>query len=575
MSEGEYMCPPRSVLQSLHRRLRHIYSPLLTLRPCAFASLRYVLIGLIVVLFTPVSVVPTRGNRKPMRHMTRQLLEDKIRGGWAGQMIGVSFGAPTEFRSNGKIIEGKLPWGYKSDGEETEGQKLWSLEAVSNAIDQDDLYVEMTFADVMDRFGLDATTDQYGEAFKNSKYSLWHANAAARRLLNNGVKAAWSGHPKYNIHANDIDFQIESDFIGLMTPGLPQEAARYCDRVGRVMNYGDGLYGGMFITGMYAAAFFEDDVRKVVEQGVGCIPARSGYAQLIRDVLDWSARYPDDWKKAWQLLEEKWDKDDVCPGGALAPFNIDAKLNGGYVALGLLYGKGNFTRTIEIATRCGQDSDCNPSSAGGILGVVLGYSKIPHGWKAGIPQLADKKFAYTNYSFNDITRSTVKRALAVVEKAGGGVTETNISVPYQEPKSPKLEVWNMGAPDRLVDVKDKAWSWKGAWSEEKGRTDTLQVVGMSASGAGAEATLNFTGTSVALVGAHSQDGGLADIYLDGKKVGEMNSYIVERTTDNGLWHTYGLKPGAHMLRVVTRDDADPRSKGKKTVIYRAIVFRSG
>ena len=83
-------------------------------------------------------------------------MEDKVRGGWAGQMVGVSFGAPTEFHSNGKIIEGDLP--------------AWAPDHVSNAIDQDDLYVEMTFAAVMDRVGLHATTEQFGEAFKTSKY---------------------------------------------------------------------------------------------------------------------------------------------------------------------------------------------------------------------------------------------------------------------------------------------------------------------------------------------------------------------------------------------------------------------
>ena len=198
------------------------------------------------------------------------MLEDKIRGGWAGQMIGVSYGAPTEFQSNGRIIEGEI---------------AWQPEQVRNAIDQDDLYVEMTFAEVMDRFGLDATSEQYGEMFKSSKYNLWHANAAARRLLNHGIKAPLSGDPRWNAHANDIDFQIESDFIGLMCPGLPREANKYADRVGRVMNYGDGLYGGMFFAGMYAAAFFESDPRKVVEAGLRSIPADSGYAKMIRDVL--------------------------------------------------------------------------------------------------------------------------------------------------------------------------------------------------------------------------------------------------------------------------------------------------
>ena len=291
-----------------------------------------------------------------LRRISQAALLDKIQGGWAGQMIGVSYGAPTEFKSNGRIIEGEI---------------AWSPERVENAIHQDDLYVEMTFAEVMDRLGLGATTEQYGEMFKDSKYSLWHANAGARRNLNRGIKAPWSGHPDYNIHANDIDFQIESDFIGLMTPGLPQEANRYADRVGRVMNYGDGLYGGMFFGGMYAAAFFESDPRKVVEQGLLSIPPDSGYGRIIRDVLAWSAQHPDDWRRTWQLLEDRWDKDDACPDGARTAFNIDARLNGAYVALGLLYGKGDFAKTIEVSTRSGQDSDCNPSSAAGILGVIL------------------------------------------------------------------------------------------------------------------------------------------------------------------------------------------------------------
>ena len=66
----------------------------------------------------------------------------------------------------------------------------------------------------------------------------------------------------------------------------------------------------------YAAAFVENDPRRVVEAGLACIPPRSSYALLIRDLLDWSARFPDDWRKVWQMVEDKWDKDDPCPDGA-------------------------------------------------------------------------------------------------------------------------------------------------------------------------------------------------------------------------------------------------------------------
>jgi len=515
-------------------------------------------LALLVGIF--VQVVGARQRGFKARTLTRQALEDKIRGGWAGQMIGVSFGAPTEFRSNGKINEGEI---------------RWMPDMVSNSIVQDDLYVEMTFTEVMDRIGLNATSEQYGDAFKDSKYQLWHANAGARRLLNAGVKAPMSGHPTYNIHANDIDFQIESDFIGMMTPGLPQEANKYADRVGHVMNYGDGVYGGMFFSGMYAAAFFETDPRVVVERGLASIPAESGYAKVIRDVLAWSARYPDDWKRTWQLIEDKWDRNDVCPDGALASFNIDARLNGAYVALGLLYGKGDFARTLDVSTRAGQDSDCNPSSAGGVLGVMLGYHGIPETWKSGIATIADQKFDFTQYSFNSITDSTVARALKVIERAGGKVTANGVTIPYQAPKAAKLEQWNPGVPDKIVKFDDAAWQWNGAWVDQANGREVRTVIGKAASRAGAEVSLTFNGVAVALVGELSQNGGRADVYLDGKKAGQLDAFIGERTHDNALWHAYGLKAGAHTVRIVMRDDADARSRGTTIVIQRAVVYRAG
>jgi hypothetical protein len=507
-------------------------------------------LALTCVLLVSACSARTAENAPKVQVLSRQALLDKIRGGWAGQMIGVSYGAPTEFRAQGKILEGDLPW---------------APDRVSNAIDQDDLYVEMTFARVMDTVGLKATTRQYGEAFRDSKYELWHANAGARRALGQGIRAPWSGHPKYNFHANDIDFQIEADFIGIMCPGMPREVIRYCDRVGRVMNYGDGLYGGMFVCGMYSAAFFETDPRKITEAGLACIPAQSEYALLIRDLLDESARDPGDWRKVWQRVEDKWDKNDPCPDGALTPFNIDAKLNGAYIAFGLLFGQGDFLKTMEIATRCGQDSDCNPSSAAGVLGVMLGFDRIPEQCKSGIAALAGRKFQFTDYSFTDIVKSTEARALQIVRQAGGRVTEAEVVIPYRAPKAPKLEQWSPGIPDRRIAASDASWSWRGSWKDDQG-TKTDQAPG-------SEATLKFNGVAVAILGPLTQDGGRAEVYLDGRKVGVADAYIVERTHDNVLWNVYGLKPGEHAVRFLTTGAADTRSRGKRFGIQEAVVYR--
>ena len=491
-----------------------------------------------------------------VRRISLADLRDRIEGGWAGQMIGVSFGAPTEFRYRERMIEGDLP--------------KWTPDRVSNAIDQDDLYVDMTFAKVLDDKGLDATTADFGAMFKNARYALWHANLASRRALKRGAAADLAGTPKFNAHANDIDFQIESDFIGLMAPGLPRASNDLCLRAGRVMNYGDGIYGGMFVSGMYTAAFFESDPRKVVEAGLKCIPPGSPYARAIADVLAWSKENPDDWKKTWRLIEQKWNKREPCPEGALKPFNIDAKLNGAYIALGLLYGKGDFWRTLEISTRSGQDSDCNPSNACGVLGVMLGYKRIPEEWKAGIPKLANEKFRYTDFSFNTIVDSTQKRAIEMVKRNGGRVEGSDLVVKPQTPAAAKLELWDdYGSPVERVPAADPRWKWTGAWrADEKTATRTADA-------RGAEAEISFEGTGAILVGPYLPSGGKADVYVDGKLDRTVDVYPDESATKRGesVWHAFGMKPGKHTVRLAVRGERYGDSSGSEVGITDFVVFR--
>ena len=481
-------------------------------------------------------------------------LRDKVAGGWAGQMIGVSFGAPTEFRNLEKILEGPLP--------------EWTPEKVRNALNQDDLYVDMTFAKVLDDKGLDATTEDFGAMFREAKYALWHANLAARRALKRGIPAGKSGMPEFNAHANDIDFQIEADFIGLMAPGLPRASNDICWRAGRVMNYGDGIYGGMFVSGMYAAAFFESDPFRIVEAGLKTIPARSPYARTIADVLAWSRQYPGDWRKVWRLIEDKWNQREPCPNGALNPFNIDARFNGAYVALGLLHGKGDFWQTLEISTRAGQDSDCNPASACGILGTVLGYKRLPDKWKSGIPALAKEKFRYTDFTFEGIVDSTLSRAVKLVERNGGRRDGDVVLVKTQYPKPAKLELWDdYGSPRERIAAKDVRWQWKGEWRTQN---DTR-----TASQPGAEASIDFEGTGAIIVGPYLATGGTAEVYLDGKLHRTIDVYPDENSNKRkeSVWHAFHLKPGKHSVRLAVKGEPYPGSRGADIAIEDLVVFR--
>lgn len=342
----------------------------------------------------------------------RAKLLDKIKGGWAGQTIGVSFGSYTEFRHNGTFIQDyqPIPW---SDGQIKKLMLEWPDL-------YDDIYMDLTFVDVIERYGIEAPVDSFAHAFANAGYNLWHANQAARYNILNGLKAPESGHWLNNPHADDIDFQIEADFAGLMSPGMPNAASALSDKVGHIMNYGDGWYGGVYMGAMYALAFLHDDVDFIVKEALKTIPVESSFYQCLADVIRWHDQYPDDWKKTWFEIQRKWTEEVGCPEGIFAPLDIDAKVNAAYVVLGLLYGKGDFTKTLEISTRAGQDSDCNPSSAAGILGTIYGYNKIPDFWKKGLRDVEDMDFKYTRMSLNKVYDISYKHALEMLRKKWRG-----------------------------------------------------------------------------------------------------------------------------------------------------------
>src|SRR6218665_170676 len=142
--------------------------------------------------------------------ISKEALHDKIKGGWAGQTIGVTFGGPMEFRYNGTIINEyqPIPW-YDGYLKKT---------MIENPGLYDDLYMDLTFVDILEKEGLDAPVESHAKAYANAGYSLWHANQAGRYNILHNIMPPQSGHWLHNPHADCIDYQIECDFAGLMSP---------------------------------------------------------------------------------------------------------------------------------------------------------------------------------------------------------------------------------------------------------------------------------------------------------------------------------------------------------------------
>lgn len=361
---------------------------------------------------------------KAYRKISATEYRDKMKAGWIGQIAGVCWGAPTEFRFNNRIMpEADLP--------------KWTPEMINNAFGQDDLYVEMTFLRTMEERGLDVSIRDAGIDFANSEYMLWHANVCGRHNLRAGIAPPFSSDPAFNKCADDIDYQIEADFSGLISPGLPNNAVRMGEKFGRLMNYGDGVYAGQFVGAMYCEAFFETDVVKIIEKALEAIPAESQYAEMVRDVLSWKREFPTDWQACWEKINEKYQLNPKYRAwscsGVDADFNIDAKINGAYILVGLLYGEGDLDQTIIISTRCGQDSDCNPSNAAGVLFTTLGFSKLPARFSEKLDETG--VFSHTAYNFPALLDVCDKLAVQAIEKEGGFVREENGERVYYIPRT--------------------------------------------------------------------------------------------------------------------------------------------
>jgi hypothetical protein len=491
------------------------------MRPFSTALKSLICIALLSVMACSTGTGTVRISAETMR--------DKIKGGWVGQTVGVCFGFPTEFKWTGTWIGDDVPLEY-------------SAEQLVNHFNNDDLYMDLAFLAVLDSAGLDASSEALGLKFANAGFRLWHANQSGRWNILHGIMPPESGHWKNNPHADDIDFQIEADFIGLLCPAMPNSALDLCDRVGHIMNYGDGYYGGVFVAAMYAHAFVENEISVVVEKSLESLPQKSEYYQTINDVLTWWRQYPNDWHRCWFEVQKKWANDRGCPECALQPGNIDAKLNGAYIAIGLLYGEQDFGRTMEISTRCGQDSDCNPSNAAGVLGTLIGFSNIPAEWLIGLDRIENEKFKYCDYSLNEVYEVNYRLAGEIVARGGGSVGESTWIIERQKPVRPPLEVAFEGlTPKELLSLENSG--------------DSLY-------------TLEFDGRAFVVNGFVHWDGGVCEceVYVDGKLTEKVILPSDSKIWRIPLFHNYDLEPGPHQL-TIRQVSGEGRMMVNKVLIY--------
>lgn len=346
------------------------------------------------------------------KFMKQEYIE-KIYSGWLAKVIGVIAGAP---------IEG---WTYQKIrsvfGELTGYPKVYRQFAADDDLNGP-IFLIRALEDANKNYEIEA--QDVGEAFLNySCYEqgfLWwggygkSTEHTAYLNLRAGVKAPLSGSAALNGLgvAEQIGGQIFVDTWGLVTPGNPDLAAHYAGLAASVTHDKNGIYGGRFVAACISYAFVEQDIMKIIRKGLSYIPEDCEYAQVVNAVIDYHEKTPDDWRSCFQFIFENYGYDKY-PGNCHIIPNIAVMI------LGLLYGNGDFSDTLNICNMCGWDTDCNVGNIATIMGVRGGLEVIDYEkWRKPINDILICSGVVGSLNIEDIPAEAVYLARLAADIAG-------------------------------------------------------------------------------------------------------------------------------------------------------------
>ncbi len=183
--------------------------------------------------------------------------------------------------------------------------------------------------------------------------------------LKKGIPAPKSGSIEQNgkTIAEQIGGQIFIDTWGLVNPNNPKKAADYGEIAAKVSHDGEGVIGARFFCAAISHAFVCSCIEEIINVGLSQIPEESLYNKVAQAVINFYKENPYDFRSCFKMLERDWGYDKYKGNCHIIP-------NAGVCILSMLYGKGDFNRTVEIATMCGWDTDCNAGNVGTVLGVM-------------------------------------------------------------------------------------------------------------------------------------------------------------------------------------------------------------
>ena len=371
------------------------------------------------------SILKERPDRsRTVAEVTDGEAKRRILGGWTGRIVGCLLGKPLEFwkRKNlvGMLTETNnyplerfvattdfTPELIKKYNIETGSPLItqpWIDELQGYAPADDDTNYTVLNLKLMEVFGYDFDPGDVLYAWINwvpAGICCTAERAAYKNVLQGLSVPATATYQ--NPYREWVGAQIRAEVFGWVNPGNPEAAAEAAFRDACVSHTRNGIYGEMFTAAMIAATMHTNDLREIIEIGLGEVPEHSRFTAAIRSVI---ADYDSGMtlEAAMEKLHSLHDENNIFEWCHIIP---NAKI----VVLSLLYSGGEFTRAIGDCMAFAFDTDSNGAVVGAVLGTIVGTEGIEDKWTAPLGGVLESTVLNEHRNrFEDLAERTFKVA---------------------------------------------------------------------------------------------------------------------------------------------------------------------
>lgn len=281
--------------------------------------------------------------------MDKRTYKDKVAGCWIGKCLGGAIGMPFEgVPYQVDILEDNI-----------------NIKDVPN----DDLELQLIWLMALKKHGAELNSRHLAEYWIEHIPHGCDEYSIALKNLHHGVMPPLSGW-KDNMFADGMGAAIRSEIWAAVCPGRPDAAAYFAEQDASVDHWGDGVWAEIFMAAAESIAFVENDIPEILKTALKMIPENTRLFKTLDSVISLYEQNISE-KEARSIVRERFYHHNFT----------DCVMNLSFIVFSLLWGEGDFIKTIISTVRFGRDTDCTAASCGAFLGICRG---VPEEWQSKV-----------------------------------------------------------------------------------------------------------------------------------------------------------------------------------------------